>query len=103
MKDLGPLNILRLPLYTLWEFPAIALKIEQESQTLAATFTKWLATYSPEVQDQLLAQIDWALAHPTYDFQSILKNVKTPSQEILTYFAFLRPVFAQAINNRLNG
>jgi hypothetical protein len=103
MKDLGALNVLRLPLQVLWEFPAIVPKIEQESQTLTADFTKWFAAYSPEVQDQLLAQIDWALAHPTYDFQSILKNVKTPSQEILTYFAFLRPVFAQAINNRLNG
>jgi hypothetical protein len=97
MKDLGALNILRLPLQVLWEFPAIAPKIEQESQTLAANFTKWLAAYSPEVQRQLLAQLDWALAHPTYDFQSILKNVKTSNQDILTYFAFLRPVFAQAI------
>jgi hypothetical protein len=94
MKDLGALNILRLPLQVLWEFPAIALKIEQEPQTLAADFTKWFTAYTPEVQQQLMAQLDWALAHPTYDFRSILKNVKTSNQDILTYFAFLRPVFA---------
>ncbi|RZK14212.1 MAG: hypothetical protein EOO56_25435 [Hymenobacter sp.] len=64
MEDLQALNILRLPLHALWEFPAIALKIEQESPTLAVDFTRWLAVYPPEVQDQLLAQLDWAWRTP---------------------------------------
>jgi hypothetical protein len=96
MKDPEARHILRLPLSVLWEFPAITLKLKQESPMLAADFTKWLAAYSPEVQ-QLLAQLEWALAHPAYDFQSILKNVRTSNADILTFFAFLHPLLVQVI------
>ena len=96
MKDLGPLNILRLPLQVLWEFPDIALKIRQDSPSLAADFTAWFSSYDAAVQQQLLAQLKWAIAHPTYDFKAILKNVKTPNEDILLFFTFINGVFTQA-------
>lgn len=96
MKDLGALNILRIPLQVLWEFPNIGTKIERESPELEEEFTRWLGRYEPGVQQHMLAQLDWAVANPTYDFQSILKNVKTPNEEILAYFSFLKNVFLKA-------
>lgn len=100
MKDLGPLNILRLPLQVLWEFPDIASKINNESSVLEQDFKQWLNKYPPDVQRNLITQLDWAIANPAYDFQSILKNVRTSNQDILSYFIFINHIFSRLINQQ---
>lgn len=98
MKDIGPLGVLRIPLHVLWEFPDITAKIQRESDALEKEFTEWFSHYSHDVQQNMVVQLDWAIAHPDYNFQSILKNVKTPNEDILTYFGFLHKVFAAQLN-----
>lgn len=101
MKDLGPINILRIPLHTLWESPNIIARIQTEPQQLEIGFVKWFVRYDADVQESIIKQLDWALANSTYDFQSILKNVKTSNEDILKYFAFIRTVFVTQQNQTL--
>jgi hypothetical protein len=49
------------------------------------------------VQQDLRQQLAWAIQHPDYDFQAILKNVKTPNEDIARYFAFLYDVTGNAL------
>lgn len=98
MKDIGPVGVLRIPLHVLWEFPDITAKIQRESDALEKEFPEWFSHYSHDVQQNMVVQLNWAIANPGYDFQSILKNVKTSNADILTYFVFLQKVFAAHLN-----
>lgn len=89
MQNLGNLNILRIPLQILWEFPNIAIKINEENTAFSREISSWFNKYEPPVQQEIRNQITWAINHPDYNFNSILKNVKTPNAEILFFFQFL--------------
>lgn len=89
MENLGPLNILRIPLQILWEFPDVSGKIQQEGPAFKHELTAWFNKYEPSVQHDMRSQLEWACLHPEYDFKSILKNVKTPNEDVVRYFKFL--------------
>lgn len=95
MENLGPLNILRIPLQLLWEFPDIAAKIQTESVAFKQELKAWFKQYEPSVQDTMRRQLEWASGHTDYDFKSVLKNVKTPNEDIIRYFQFLREAIAE--------
>jgi hypothetical protein len=90
MENLGPLNILRIPLQILWEFPDISTKIQKEGNAFKYDLAAWFKEYEPSVQDNIRKQLEWACSHTDYDFKSVLKNVKTQNEDIVQYFQFLR-------------
>jgi hypothetical protein len=92
MKDLGPRNILRIPLQLLWEFPNMRQKIQVDALELEQEFIAWYAQYEPEVQHMLYQQISLAILDSNYDYTQVLKNVKCSNEDILFYFRFLRDV-----------
>jgi hypothetical protein len=94
MENLGPLNILRIPLQLLQEFPDISFKIQVEGASLKHELVAWFGQYEPSVQHSIRTQLDWACLHTDYDFQSVLKNVKTQNEDIVQYFQFLRAAIA---------
>lgn len=95
MENLGPLNILRIPLQLLWEFPDITVKIQTEGASFKQELVAWFKQYEPGVQDTMRRQLEWAGLHTDYDFKSVLKSVKTPNEDIIRYFQFLRDAIAE--------
>lgn len=95
MENLGPLNILRLPLQILWEFPDVSTKIREENTAFKQELIAWFRAYEPAIQDDIRKQLEWADRHTDYDFKSLLKNVKTPNEDIVQYFQFLRQAVAK--------
>lgn len=89
MKNLGPLNFLRIPLATLWDVPDIRARIEQAEADFGPRLLRWYCRYEPETRLAIRTQLQWALQHPTYDFQNLLVDVTTSQEDILFYFAFL--------------
>ena len=89
MQNLGSLNILRIPLQILWEFPNISTKIKEDNFAFRRELLSWFNKYEHLVQQDIRNQLAWAINHPDYDFNSILKNVKTPNADILEFFHFL--------------
>lgn len=96
LNHVGPRTILRIPLYILQYCPNIRQKIAQEQATFPEHCRRLYSGYEPTVRASLLTQLQWALDHPAYDFQSLLKGVKTTNEDILFYFAFLVPILEQA-------
>lgn len=92
MKDLGPRNILRIPLHLLWEFPDMRQKIQSGTSELEKEFTAWYAQYEPDVQQLLYQQLSLAVVDSEYDYTQVLKNVKCSNEDIIFYFGFLRNV-----------
>jgi hypothetical protein len=95
MENLGPINILRIPLQILGEFPDISAKIHIEGSAFKRDLAAWFHTYEPSIQANIYNQLEWACLHMDYDFKSILKNVKIENKDIVQYFNFLREAIAE--------
>ena len=96
MENLGERNILRIPLAGLQFAPDIRQKITQDEALFRQHCLRLYSGYEPEEITNLLTQLRWALQHPEYNFQGILKGVKTSNEDIFFYFTFLVPVLEQA-------
>ncbi|UYZ64407.1 hypothetical protein [Hymenobacter weizhouensis] len=107
MKDLGPRNILRVPLQLLWELPDIRQRIEENTSEMKQDLSKWFAQYEPEVQHKLYQQLSLATADVSFDYTSVLKNVKTNNSDIIFFFNFLQDVielyFQDIVTNKTNS
>lgn len=99
MEILGASKTLRIPLQILWEFADVSAKIQADGPTFRNDLIAWFSKYEPSVQQDMRQQLDWAIEHPYYDFRSMLKNVKTPNEDIICYFEFLRSATNQPIEN----
>jgi hypothetical protein len=100
MENLGALNILRIPLQILWEFADVSAKIQTDGPGFRKDLIAWFNKYEPQVQQDLCQQLNWAVEHPSYDFRSMLKNIKTPNEDIVRYFTFLRDAVTEPLVNQ---
>jgi hypothetical protein len=101
MKKLGEHNILRIPSAALQFAPDIRQRIMQDEAAFRQHCLRLYSGYEPEEIMSLLTQLRWALQNADYNFQGILKHIKTTNEDILFYFAFLVPIVEQAEAARL--
>ena len=73
----------------------LGLPVTQDEAAFRQHCLRLYSGYEPEEITALLTQLRWALQHPDYNFQGLLKGVKTSNEDILFYFAFLVPILEQ--------